>query len=357
MDDQKTRVRAKKRKMPGQEISIPTFPTVNRVKEEQDNLIQNGEILLGEPCAPYTLTRWTVNKGEVEENKVEVYSKRIPLTDVRKKLLEAQEELMHLDTDEQLENKSREELVHMLVKANEATHPHQTTAELREQVKHLQRCRHLLMRHDHATILGSGYILITVTVLYDPLVFMNDAEYMAKTGKRICNIQQVVEEPHIHMIAVGSLSVFDQLAIIGDRVDCLYELPTKIKSTKGMEVSDHLCFFAGDKPAQSFERGTQQGGHYKCGGCGVRSEMMADQAHSLCCQWRSLEDLQSLVLAGTHGDKSRHSKPFDKPKVAELREELTARGETDVLVPADELQDKLSRLLKGVQCVPSLLIL
>lgn len=72
---------------------------------------------------------------------------------------------MHLDT-EQVESKSREELVHMLVKANEATYPHQTTAELREQVKYLQRCRHLLMWHDHATILGSGYILITVTVLY-----------------------------------------------------------------------------------------------------------------------------------------------------------------------------------------------
>jgi len=45
------------------------------------------------------------------------------------------------------------------------------------------------------------------------------------------------------MIAVGSPSVSDQLAIIGDRVDCLYELPTKIKSTKAMEVSDHLRFF------------------------------------------------------------------------------------------------------------------
>ena len=44
------------------------------------------------------------------------------------------------------------------------------------------------------------------------------------------------------MIAVGSPSVSDQLAIIGDRVDCLYELPT-IKSTKAMEVSDHLRFF------------------------------------------------------------------------------------------------------------------
>jgi len=67
------------------------------------------------------------------------------LTDVRKKLLEAQEEHMHLDTDEKLDSKSWEELVHMLMKANEATHPHQTTAEFWEQVKHLQRCRHLLM--------------------------------------------------------------------------------------------------------------------------------------------------------------------------------------------------------------------
>lgn len=41
------------------------------------------------------------------------------------------------------------------------------------------------------------------------------------------------------------------------------------------------------------------------------------------------------------------SKAFDKLKVAELWEELTATGETDVLVPADMLKDKLSRLLKG----------
>ena len=223
--------------MPGQEISMLTLPTVNRVKQERDDLIQDGEILLGEPCAPYTLTRWTVNKREVEENNIEVYG-----SDVRKKLLEAQEELMHLETDEQLERKTREELVHKLVKANEPTNPSQTTAELRERVKYLQRCRHLLMWHDHATILGSGYILITITVLYDPLIFMNEAEYTAKTGKWMCNIQQVVEEPHIHMIAVGSPSVSDQLVIIGDRVDCLYELPDKVKSTQGMEVSDHLHF-------------------------------------------------------------------------------------------------------------------
>lgn len=34
------RVRAQKRKMPGQEISIPTLPTVDRVKLERDKLIR-----------------------------------------------------------------------------------------------------------------------------------------------------------------------------------------------------------------------------------------------------------------------------------------------------------------------------
>ena len=37
---------------------------------------------------------------EGEENRVKVYGRWIPLTDVRKKFLEAQEEFMHLDTRE-----------------------------------------------------------------------------------------------------------------------------------------------------------------------------------------------------------------------------------------------------------------
>jgi len=69
-----TYVQAKKQKMPRQETSISIFPTINKVKQEWDN---HGEILLSEPCARYTLTGWTVNKGEVEENKVEVCGRRI----------------------------------------------------------------------------------------------------------------------------------------------------------------------------------------------------------------------------------------------------------------------------------------
>ena len=50
-------------------------------------------------------------------------------------------------------------------------------------------------------------------------------------------------------------------------------------------------FFCGDKPAQQFERGTQLGGNYKCGSCGIKSTLMQDLGHALQCQWRTLAEL------------------------------------------------------------------
>ena len=97
--------------------------------------------------------------------------------------------------------------------------------------------------------------------------------------------------------------------------------PPSLHTSGGIEVIDCLRIFTGDKPAQSFERGTQQrgggggGGNYKCGSCGVKSAMIQDQAHSLRQTWRSLEDLQKLVLGGCHGNQAGCSKPLSKLRV------------------------------------------
>ena len=198
--------------------------------------------------------------------------------------------------------------------------------------------------------------MVTVSVLYDPAVFLGIDEYKAKTGKQVDNLQQLIEEPHIHLLALGSPSISDQLALIGDRVDCLLKLPTLLQSSTGVTVSDTIRFFTGDKPAQSFERGTQQGGHYKCGGCGVKSSMIGDLAHSLRCKWRSLQDLQTLVLARKYGNKPGSSKPFEDLKAQEVRDELRARGVLDVAKPVKELRPQLASLLRGAQRVPTLLI-
>ena len=46
------------------------------------------------------------------------------------------------------------------------------------------------------------------------------------------------------------------------------------------------AFFKGDAPAQQFEMETQQGGNYKCGACGIHTNMIDDIAHALECKWR-----------------------------------------------------------------------
>ena len=53
---------------------------------------------------------------------------------------------------------------------------------------------------------------------------------------------------------------------------------------------------------------------------------MQDLSYALQCPPRSLQDLQSLILAGKYGNQPGQLKPLDQLLVANLREELTARG-------------------------------
>lgn len=103
------------------------------------------------------------------------------------------------------------------------------------------------------------------------------------------------------MVAPSSSSPSDQLSLIGDRLESLTELSQTVVSSCGVVIQDELRFFCGDKPAQQFERGTQIGGTFKCGSCGCKDVMMQDLAHALNCKWRSLSDLQQLVVSGTYG--------------------------------------------------------
>ena len=53
---------------------------------------------------------------------------------------------------------------------------------------------------------------------------------------------------------------------------------------------------------------------------------MADLAHALQNKWRSLTDLQNLILAGKYGNAPGKLKPLDNLLVSKLREELEARN-------------------------------
>ena len=354
---QTPRLRRRKKKLPQGEISTASLPSLSVIANERKQLVETGELSLGEPCTPYTITKYIVTTvGDVETQKIEISGRKIPLHELRSTFLKKQEKYMRLSSDEEIANLSKDQIVELMASIRHNM-PHDATLEqLQTEVAKLQRTRTLAMWHDHSTILQTGYILFAIWVIYDPAMFLTAQEYAAKSGQSMQNLQEVIEQPVIYMIAPSSSSPADQLALVGDRLECLQDLSEGLVTTNGVTITDKLRFFCGDKPAQQFERGTQIGGTYKCGSCGCRDGKMQDLAHALQCKWRSLTDLQSLVLAGKYGNSPGRLKPFDNLKVNELRQELEARGCNTAGKLKQQMQAELDSILKGVQRVPTVLV-
>ncbi len=78
------------------------MPTEASLKKDIQNLIDTGELYLGEPCAPYILTKSRVSEeGQLVTDTTEVYGSRIELVEIRKSLLKRHENnYMHLQSDE-----------------------------------------------------------------------------------------------------------------------------------------------------------------------------------------------------------------------------------------------------------------
>ena len=138
--------------------------------------IESGQLTLGEPCAPYTLTRCTVVDGKVQQTKVEIYGRKIPLLHIRKSLLLRHERYMRLHTDEEIAAMTRDELLVVLKLARQAVDTTNDDNQLRDLLRKTERTHTLAMWHDHSTLLGKGYVLITAKILYDTAVFKTQHE-------------------------------------------------------------------------------------------------------------------------------------------------------------------------------------
>ena len=342
-----------KKRLPGGEISIPCLPTKGEIMDEKKRLVESGELTIGEPCTPYVMTKCIVNsEGEIEVRPTEICGRKIPLLELRQKLLDKHLKYMRIGNQRV---KTTEELLAMATRAGYQYSSTLDTEAAFTELESYQSMRNLAIWHDHSTILRTGYILFAMWVIYDPIVFLTEDEYTTKTGQSVSSLQEVIEEPAIYMIAPSSSSPEEQLALVPDRVECLQQLSQPIVSQTGIQINDCLRFFCGDKPAQQFERGTQLGGNYKCGSCGCVSSLMQDLGYALQCKRRTLSELQQLVLAGCLGNAPGSLKPLDGLLVNDLRRELTARGISTSGKLKDELQADLTATLKGAQRVPTLL--
>ena len=343
----KDTTRSVRKRFPGSSISIPIPPTPHAIKKEWANLVSSGNIHMGEACSPYTTTKFVQRDGQVVRENVTVEGRKIPLHDIRVRMLQKQERFMHLLSDEAIDSMGLQELQNK-VKTYKQNVETTVCDELKATLKTIQRTRSLALWHDHATLLGRGYIMITVHTMYDSAVFKDEP-----------TIQSEVEVPELYLIAINPSTIEDQASIIPDRVADLHDLKEPILSTAGIPVQDVLRFFTGDHPAAQFERGTQVGGKYKCGGCGCKATIMDDQAHALRCKTRSYKELQTIALQGVLGKVPCSTKALYVPdlSVTDIRKELGARGWDCSGKRRPQLQDELQGILQGIQRVPSLILL
>lgn len=98
--------------------------------------------------------------------------------------------------------------------------------------------------------------MFAVWVIYDTAVFCSQSEFIRREPRGTTNVQSLLEEPTTYMIAPSSASHTDQLALVGDWLECLQELSRPVLTSTGIDTNDCLRFFCGDKPAQQFGRGT-----------------------------------------------------------------------------------------------------
>ena len=306
-----------------------------------------GELNPGEPCAPFNITQVRQGTQQVQEL---IHGRKVPLIEIRKRALKDHFSFMRLSSRANVLTAGRAELERLVGDESD----NMSDIDLKQYVEdHITR-RNFAVWHDHSTLCGYGILMVTCKEVYDRVVHYTDEEFKALTGQSV-NVQAMVERPYLHLLAAGSSSAADLLALMAARLDCVRTMGTTLRAEDGTLVTDTLRFFNGDKVSQWMEGGYQAGGRYKCGSCRVQANYCIDAAHWNQTPYKSLVDNQAHVLAGIHGRKRNCARPFTGLSIQEVRHELAVRGQ-DSTGNSEACRERLLHHLGGLQRVPLLLI-
>ena len=362
----KTRVRrAKLKLMSG--VSFPTEPSAKKVKLGLQEMVESGEIDIGENIVEreYQKTIYDKSTAQVVTKKFSVFGRKHSLFKIRSKLFTKCKKYMRLNPDSYFENISRDELVKRLQSINEFYADNENLNDMKARLRRHERTRHLQIWHDGSVLNNHGHVLFCINVLYDPAVFYTSAEYALLFGSNV-NVQREVEFPEVYIVArCGSND--EQLAYIDTRLSDLKELKNGLHlgefdvTYDGIILNDIMRFFHGDGPATQLEAGNKKGGHYFCPSCDIHSCQTDDIA---CCyqhKIKSLADKKDFVLRGKIGKRNsmqRNTKPFENLTIPELKQELLSRN-VDLKYLKDTFKDlapTLKKVLRGAKRLPILLM-
>lgn len=348
------RVRRKLKRQKGGEISVPIQRINLDIRKEIRQKIEKGYYNLGVPVLETECTKLVLtSEGKIEKKTCKMMARKYPLTDIRRKALLNNKDLMHTRSEEEYEAMSFEVLKKRMNSLHEKVNDDATAHELREKLKSFERTRHWLIWHDHSTIANSGFMLFLLRELYDPAIHLTNKEYLQKHGTP-ADVQAKIETPHLYMLGVSGSGDADQLMFVPTRRECLRDLKEPISTSEGIKVHDKMRLMNGDSPAVELEDGTQKGGHRGCAGCDGDMRSGYDYEYMAYRSYKSLKEKQALVLNGTFGKECTKLYPFKDLKVKELKTELRARKISSE-GQRPELKERLTEVLGGTVRLPALL--
>ena len=308
---------------------------------------------------PQTFKKVLLTKeGTLKTERFTVSGRKIPLLEIRTRLLKEQESqgLLRIHNDDYYTAMTDAEVRSKLIQLGEdANTGEESEIESKERLKAMERKRHLMVWADNSTLLNHGHLLLTVNSVYDEALYYTNKEMKAK-GKGDIDVQSVVERPQVYVLGRCGSSEVDQLAYINTRKACLQSMNIKITTSNGVEITDVMRFFHGDGPQQQFEAGEQKGGNAGCASCSGDATKYKDLAVSLSKPHLTLSERLRKVLQGPAGKNKRNAglKPFKDLRLEELRSECRARGlETDG--QKKDLKEILKEDIGGIQRVPAMM--
>ena len=159
------------RKKLGSKICFPMYRPSTHIKGKLQEEIEDGDVPIGEEVVKTVQERFTIasESQSVTVSRCEVSARKIPLLEIRKKLLQQHEQLgiMRDDSDSYLNSLRRDEITAQLNSFSILYSAEEDTESLRSTLTVVRRQRFLKVWHDHATVAGHGHLHVLVAVIFD----------------------------------------------------------------------------------------------------------------------------------------------------------------------------------------------
>lgn len=193
------------------------FPTKMHEKEKVKERISSGEIAIGNEVVQPSYNKYSINPDTqaIQLNRVSFSARKIPINQIRERLLQKHEELgvIRKNSDDYYALLSEEEIKRYF---DVFSIPHNNSDDICQKLKYACRTRHLKIWHDHSTIAAHGYLLILISVIYDPAFYYTTDEMKTHMGVNI-DVPALIEKPEVHIIARSSSSTEEQLLFVQTR--------------------------------------------------------------------------------------------------------------------------------------------